>query len=109
MQKIPISQAAPGMVLAQEIKNSDDPSSMTICGKGVKLTESLIARLEQMGVQSVRVEGHPVKVEGEATLEEMLAALNRRFSRVEDDALMMKVKEMYRKQIYRSLGEPDGR
>lgn len=97
------------MVLAQEIKNSDDPSSMTVCGKGVKLTESLISRLIQMGVQSVMVEGHPVKVEGEATLQEMLAELDKRFSRVEDDDLMKKVKEMYRKQIFRSLGETDGR
>jgi hypothetical protein len=108
MQKIPITQAAPGMVLAQEIKNSDDPSSMTICGKGVKLTESLISRLMQMGVQSVRVEGHPVKIVGEATLEEMLAELDQRFSRVEDDVLMKKVKEMFRKQIFRALGESDG-
>jgi len=97
------------MVLAQEIKNSDDPSSMTICGKGVKLTESLISRLTQMGVQSVRVEGHPVKVAGEATLEEMLVELDKRFSRVEDDELMKKVKEIYRTQIFRSMGETDGR
>ena len=109
MQKIPITLAAPGMVLAQEIKNADDPSSMTICGKDVKLTASLIARLTQMGVQSVTVVGHPVKIEGEATLEQMLEALDKRFSRVEDDALMMKVKELYRKQVLRSMGEPDGR
>jgi hypothetical protein len=109
MQNIPITQAAPGMVLAQDIKNSDDPSSMTICGKGVKLTEALISRLTQMGVQSVRVEGHPLKVEGEATLEEMLAELEKRFIRVEGDDLMKKVKEIYRKQIFRSMGETDGR
>ena len=91
MQKIPITLAAAGMVLALEIRNSDNPSSMPICGKGVKLTESLIERLKQMGVQSVGVEGHPVKIEGEATLEQMLAALDQRFKRLESDALMMKV------------------
>ncbi len=109
MQKIPMAQAAAGMVLAQEIKNADDPSGMIICGKGIKLTDSLIARLAQMGVQSVSVEGHPVKVEGEPTLEQMLEALDRRFRRVEDDALMMKIKELYRRQICRSMGESDGR
>lgn len=109
MQKIPITLAAPGMVLAQEIKNADNPSSMPICGKGVKLTESLIDRLKQMGVQAVSVEGHPVKIEGETTVEQMLAALDTRFSRVADDALMMKVKDIYKKQILRSMGEPDGR
>jgi hypothetical protein len=109
MQKIPISLATAGMVLAKEIKNSDDPASMTICGKSVKLTESLIDRLRQMGIQSVTVEGHPVTVEGETSIDEMLAALDKRFCRVASDPLMMKVKELYRKHILRSMGESGGR
>jgi len=109
MQNIPISLATPGMVLAKEIKSSDDPASMTLCGKDVTLTESLIERLQRMGIQSVTVEGHPVTVEGEATLEQMLSALDSRFLRVEGDSLMMRVKEMFRKQILRSMGEPGGR
>jgi hypothetical protein len=109
MQKIPISLAATGMVLAKEIKSSDDPASMTICGKGIKLTESLIDRLRQMGIQSLTVEGHPIAIDGEASLDEMLAALDKRFRRVANDPLMMKVKELYRKHILRSMGEPSGR
>jgi len=109
MQNIPITLAAPGMVVAKEIKSSDDPSSMTICGKGVALTASLISRLQSMGVQSVTVEGHPVKMEGELSLEEMLGALDRRFARVLDDPLMAKIKDLYRRQIMRSLGVSDGR
>jgi len=104
MQNIPISLAAPGMVVAREIKTSEDPSSMTLCGKGVKLTESLIDRLRQMGMQSITVEGHPIKMEGEVSLDEMLAALDKRFSRVTDDPLMMKIREMYRRNILRDLG-----
>ena len=106
MQNIPIKLAVAGMVLAKDITNPDDPTNMTICGKGIKLTESLISRLEQKGIQSVIVEGHPVIVEGEATLEQMLAALDLRFSRVTDDPLMMKIKEIYSRQIQRSMGEP---
>jgi hypothetical protein len=109
MQNIPITLAAAGMVVAKEIKSTDDPSSMTICGKGVALTASLIGRLQSMGVQSVTVEGHPVKMEGESTLEEMLTALDNRFSRVLDDPLMMKIKDMFRRQIFRSMGASDGR
>jgi hypothetical protein len=105
MQNIPISLAKAGMVVAKEIKSSDDPASMTICGKGVKLTDSLLSRLESMGIQAITVEGHPVTVEGEATVEEMLAALDQRFSRVMDDPLMVKVKDLYRRQILRSMGE----
>lgn len=107
MQNIPLTLAKPGMVVAREIKGSDDPASMTICGKGVTLTEPLINRLQQMGIQAVTVEGHPVKSEGETTLEEMLAALDRRFARVEDDGLMMRIKALYRKQLARSMGESD--
>jgi hypothetical protein len=107
MQNIPITLAAPGMVLAQEIRNNNNPSSMLICGKGIKLTESLLNRLQQMGIQSVSVEGRPVRMEGEPTVQEMLASLDMRFSRVNDDALMMKVKALYKKQILRSIGEPD--
>ncbi|HUJ19121.1 MAG TPA: hypothetical protein VL197_14150 [Nitrospirota bacterium] len=109
MQNIPLNKAKPGMVVAREIKGSDDPASMTICGKGVTLSESLISRLQQMGIQAVTVEGHPVRVDGEATLEEMLTALDQRFRHLEDDVLMMKIKEIYRRQILRSMGEPDGR
>jgi len=105
MQNIPITLAKAGMVVAKEIKTSDDPASMTICGKGIKLTDSLINRLEQMGIQSVTVEGHPVKMEGESSVEEMLAALDHRFRRVGDDPLMMKVKAIYQNHIRRSMGE----
>ncbi len=109
MQNIPISLATSGMILAKQIQSSDDPASMTICGKGITLTESMIAHLQRMGIQSVTVEGHPINVEGEATLEQMLAALESRFRRVEGDPLMMRMKEMYRKQTLRSMGEPGGR
>jgi hypothetical protein len=109
MQTIPLSLAAAGMVLSKDVRSSDDPSSMTLCGKGVTLTDSLIDRLQQKGVQSVSVEGHPVHVEGEATLEQMLAALDLRFSRVEQDELMKKIKTLFRNHIVRSMGEPGGR
>jgi hypothetical protein len=109
VQNIPITLAAEGMVVAKEIRSSEDPGSMTICGKGVRLTDSLIDRLRSMGIQSVTVEGHPVKAEGEATVEDMLAALDRRFSRVLDDPLMLSLKAMYRRQILRAMGETDGR
>jgi len=109
MQNIPITLAAPGMIMAKEIKASDDPASMTVCGKGVKLSESLIDRLRQMGIQSLFVEGHPIALEGETTLEEMLAALDKRFIRVAGDPLMVKIKGMYVRHIQRSMGAADGR
>jgi len=109
MQNIPLTLAKAGMVVAKELKVSEDPASMTICGKGVKLTDSLINRLEQMGIQSVNVEGHPVKMEGESSVEEMLAALEQRFRRAGDDPLMLMIKDIYKKQIRRSMGGAGGK
>jgi hypothetical protein len=108
MQNIPLSLAAAGMVLAREIKNSNEPNARVLCGKGVALTDSLINRLRQLGIESLTVAGHPVKMEGEQTVEDMLGALDRRFSRVANNPLMMKVKDIYRKRILRSMGEEVG-
>ena len=105
MQTIPFTLAVPGMVLAKEIKNPDNADGPPMCGKGLALTAALIDRLQQKGVQSVTVEGHPVKIEGEKTVEEMLQALDKRFRKVERDPLMTKLKNIYRRQIIRSMGE----
>jgi len=108
MQNIPISLAAAGMVVAREIKTAGDAAGRMLCGKGVQLTDSLISRLRQLGIESVVVEGHPVKMEGEATLAQMLEALDRRFSRLTNDPLMMKIKLIYRKHLMESMGEEAG-
>ncbi len=94
----------PGMVLAQDIKNVDNPDGPPLCGRGVQLTDALIDRLHRMGIQSITVEGHPVKLDGEQSLEEELAVLDKRFKKVADDPLMKKLKEMYRAQIIKSRG-----
>jgi len=102
MQKIPMALVLPGMILAQDIKNIDNPDGPPLCGKGVQLTEALIERLHRMDIQSITVEGHPVKMEGEKSLEEELAVLDKRFKKVADDPLMKKLKDMYRAQIIKA-------
>lgn len=103
MQNIPFTYALPGMVLAREIKNPDNPDGPPVCGKGVSLTEALIERLRQKGVQSVTVEGRPVKMDGDKPVEEMLAELDKRFRKVADDPQMNLVKEIYKRQTIRSM------
>jgi hypothetical protein len=108
MQRIPLALAAEGMVVARPIPNVDDPGAMPICGKGVTLTASLVERLRDRGVHALTVEGHPVAVDGEATLDQQLAELDRRFRRVANDPLMSQIKQMYRRQLIRSMGARDG-
>lgn len=105
MQKIPFNLAEPGMILAKEVVRSDNPGGPPICGKGVELTDSLIERLRNMGIQSITVEGHPVWMEGDKTLSELLDDLDRRFSRSGSNPLNQLIKRVYRDAIIRSMGE----
>lgn len=108
MQHIPISLATGGMVLARDVRRENNPTSLPICGKGMPLTDSLIERLRNMGIPSVYVEGHPVEMEGERTLEEELELLDRRFRKVKDDPFMNKLKEIYRIRLVHSWGPDHG-
>jgi hypothetical protein len=103
MQTIPFKLAKAGMVLAKDVLKPDASSAMPICGKGMVLTDSLIERMGRMGVARVTVQGHPVMVEGEATLEQQLARLDARFKRHEGDPLMRKMKEIYQRLIIRMM------
>ena len=104
MQHIPLQLAKDGMILAREVARPDNPSGAPICGKGVELTSSLIERLKNMDVQHVCVEGHPVWLEGDKTLDEQLAELHRRFRKVGSHPLMNKVRDIFAAQIMKSMG-----
>jgi hypothetical protein len=105
MQKIPLTLAEPDMVLARDIYRDDNPGGPTICGKGLKLTGSLIERLRKMGVQSITVEGNPLGTSGVKSLEEMLQALDKRFRKVEEDSLTSRLKNIYRQFYGKAHGE----
>jgi hypothetical protein len=91
------------MVLAKEVVRPEKPDGPPLFGKGMTLSVSHIARLTQMGVQSVVVEGRPVVMEGEETLEEQLKKLDARFARVEQDIVMEKLKIALQQHITRSM------
>lgn len=109
MQKIPISLADAEMVLARDIFKNDSPTGMPICGKGTVLSTALISRLQQMGVQSLYVEGHPVTLEGDMSLDDQLTDLDRRFSKTEGNRHNMLLKELYRTHITAAMGDDGGR
>jgi hypothetical protein len=109
MQKIPFKMATAGMVLARDVFRNDSPVGMPACGKGTVLTDVLLSRFEQINVQSIYVEGHPVKEAGDVSLEEMIARLDRRFEKVRQDPIAAKLKSIYAEYLKRSMGEDGGR
>jgi hypothetical protein len=102
MQKIPINFAQKGMVLAKEVFQPGSASTMPMCGKGVILTEVLIERIIRLDIQTVCVEGHPVALPGDLSLEEQLINLDRRFQKVNDEPRMIRIREMFKKSFMQS-------
>lgn len=109
MQKIPLNLATAEMVLARDIFKNDSPSGMPICGKGTVLSTALISRLQQLGVQSLYVEGHPVWQEGDRGLNEQLADLEKRFSKSSENRYNRILLDIYRNQIRTVMGDDGGR
>jgi hypothetical protein len=105
MQKIPLTMAIPDMVLGRDILRDDNASGPPICGRGIKLTSSLIDRLKRMGVQSITVEGNPISMAGDRSHEEILKALDERFRKVEGDPLTVRLKNVYRQFYGKNSGE----
>ena len=91
MQTILISQAYEGMILAKGIET---PEGRILCGAGTMLSKTLIDRLIKMEISHLTVEGHPIPVEGEKGLEEILQDIERRFSKVTDSAPLMYLKKI---------------
>jgi hypothetical protein len=103
MQRIPLELVKPGMKLAKVINND---RGMTLCGAGVELTEALIARLSDMGIKRITVEGHPTGTSDKGqSLGEQIDALNARFRHVEGDPLMSKVKNILLEHFKQKAGE----
>jgi len=109
MQKIPLVTARAGMILARDVFRSESAIGIPICGKKTELTDTLIARLEKLKVQSVYVEGHPVWEEGESSLDDILRDLDNRFAKVRQDPLTAKLHDIYADYLQHSMGESGGR
>ena len=109
MQKIPMTLAKAGMILARDVFRSEPASGIPICGRGTELTEPLIARLGNLNIQSMYVEGHPVWEEGDRGLDDILRELDSRFEKVRQDPLTYKLHDIYADYLRRSMGESGGR
>lgn len=91
MQKVPITRASPGMILAKPVMGD---KGLPLCAEGTELTEKLIDRLRAMNVPSVTVRGRPLASGApEKTADERAREIEERFVRVTGDPLMDKVRD----------------
>lgn len=98
MQKIPLDMAKSGMKLAKDVLTDN---GRVLCGQGTELTDSLLSRLDNLGIESITVEGFPVPMPGEEVkpLEVLIEELEERFKMVTSEPLLMEIKEILKKQL----------
>jgi hypothetical protein len=97
MGKLPIDQLIPGQCVARPVTT---PSHVTVMQPGIVLTAALIDRLRDLGVQEVWVEDAPVDVTARPpTLDEQLAALDRRFADHQSNPLMLELHAVIARQL----------
>lgn len=104
MQKIPLMLAKAGMTLARDVFRSNSPIGIPVCGKDSVLTDNLIARFDNMDVQTIYVEGHPVWEEGESSFEDLLRELDGRFIKSLQEPLNAMLYDIYKAYLIKSMG-----
>jgi len=105
MQRIKLEQAAPGMILAKRVENE---RGMALCKEGAELTDSILLRFENAGIEFISVEGRPVAVEGEKSFEDQLCEVEHRFEKTASDPTMLKIKEIVVRNLRNHYGEDEG-
>jgi len=101
VQQILTLQAKDGMTLAKDVMTSE---GRVLCGKGTLLTAALIERFLKMDIVQVTVDGHPVSVPGEKSLQEELLEIEERFSEVKSVPPLMYLKKRLMKKLVDSQG-----
>lgn len=92
MRKVTPGQLETGMVLAKPILRGN----MVFLNEGAVLTDSSIARIETMGIDSIFIEG---RAEQSIPRDKALALLDKRFTNTMDDPLMAHIKTIVREYI----------
>jgi hypothetical protein len=97
LQKIPLSLARPGMALARPVLRDN---GMVLVAEGTELTESLLARLEGIGVASLVVQGEAVAAPGASgglSWSDRAGRLDHLFRRHGQNSFMLQFKELVRR------------
>ncbi len=103
MQRIALTKATPGMVLAQAVCRSDGP---VLVGEGLTLTDSVIERIRQAGIGTVWVEGNPLGAKGAVgNLRVIAEQLPFMFRRHKDNVFMMTLCSVFTRHLARRMAE----
>jgi hypothetical protein len=97
-QRILITQATPGMVLAQAIFTQN---RVPLCAPGTPLNDGLIHRLTMRGVKRIYVQGTPLPDRAHRPFDQQAAEARERFSRLEHNSLMFALRDCIIEQIAR--------
>ena len=97
MQKIPLTKAAPGMVLAKAVQREN---GVVLMGEGTELTEQLLKKLAELDIKKIAVKGRPLGSGGDdKTLAQLYAELDERFSTASSDRLSVQITELIKKDL----------
>ena len=99
MRTVSVDRLEPGMVLAQDIQRGD---GIMLARSGTELSPGVIAMIRRMvELEAVAIEGSPFSSpeEARAWRDDQLRALLRRFSKVEGDPFMERLKKLEARRI----------
>jgi hypothetical protein len=94
MQKIPLTLAKPGMILAKPVTR---PDGIAVAGAGSELSQGILDRFDSMGISHVVVEGEPVKLDGQpggTSYDKRLERLEYLFRRFPEDKWMGQIRRL---------------
>ena len=91
MRQISVEEAQVGDVVAEPI---EDQSGRVLLPAGAKLSQAVLSRFKGWGVFTLKIEGE--EQEGGKSKEELVDELDQRFAGLEDDEIMMQIKEIAR-------------
>ena len=90
-QRILVTQAAPGMVIARPVVQAD---RMVLVGEGAVLSEVMITQMLKRGIKRIVVRGQPVARTASGSFDARMAALDARFARVMHIPLMSALRDI---------------
>jgi hypothetical protein len=95
MQKIPLSLAKPGMILAKPVAR---PDGIAVAAAGSELSQGILDRFDSMGVSHVVVEGEPVRLDGApggTSYDKRLERLDYLFRKFPGDKWMSQIRRLF--------------